>query len=104
MFQARRVPVNLTGCAAPEVDEASLIAQFASQSDRDDFKNRMRAATADWADKTGRSITLASSGQAGNVTIKASNDQIIRNKTGEVAPDDANPADSSLSLSSLPAS
>ncbi len=80
---------KLTGDISYSFDEAALNAAFnGDQAKIQDFKDRMTAAANDWATKTGRTITAAPPGQAGNVTIRASSSQDIRNKNGEVKIDE----------------
>jgi hypothetical protein len=68
---------NITYC----FDQQSL----SLLSNPDDFRNRINSATADWAQTTGRSITLVTSG-ACNVTIQATDDPEIQNLNGLVTP------------------
>jgi hypothetical protein len=51
-------------------NEQSLQARFPTQAARDEFKAKVQAAAADWAQKTGISITLAQTGQTANVTVQ----------------------------------
>lgn len=72
---------------------ATLLAIFNNdQQAVDDFRSRARTAAQDWASRTGISISEAPAGQAGNVTISASNSQTIRDAGAQV---DFDPSDSS---------
>lgn len=81
---------KLQGPITFSFNDTALASVFPTQAARDDFKSRTRTAAADWAQKTGVSITEAPSGQAGNVTITASSDSHIQDVDGEVSTDPAN--------------
>ena len=72
------------------IDEQSLA--LLPESARQDFRNRIAAAAADWGQRAGVSITQSASGQAGDVTVRISNTTSIRNDDGLVTID---PSDSS---------
>ncbi|HKB68282.1 MAG TPA: hypothetical protein VKC61_20645 [Pyrinomonadaceae bacterium] len=80
---------RLTGDITYSFDEASL-SLLSSDAERANFKSKMQAAAADWAQRTGRSITAAPAGQSGNVTIGISNSQTVRDNNGLVGIDPAN--------------
>jgi len=84
--------MKLTGNLTYSFDEASLNALLPTDADRQAFRTNMINAANDWAQRTGRSITQAPAGQAGNVTLRVNNDQQVRDGSGLVRPD---PADSS---------
>lgn len=61
---------NLPGNITYSFNDAEIAAAFGNDAAKiQDFKSRMAAATADWAQRTGRSITAAPAGQSGNVTF-----------------------------------
>ncbi|HKC62289.1 MAG TPA: hypothetical protein VKB86_01565 [Pyrinomonadaceae bacterium] len=65
--------------------DATLLAVFNNNQEAvDDFKSRARTAAQDWASRTGISISESPAGQAGNVTISASNSQTIRDAGAQV--------------------
>jgi hypothetical protein len=80
---------KLTGNISYSFDEASL-GLLSSDAARSNFKSKAGAAAADWAQRTGRSITAAGSGQSGNVTIRISSAQTVRDNNGLVGIDPAN--------------
>lgn len=82
---------KLTGNITYSFDELSL-SLLSSDEARQNFRSRAEAAAADWAQRTGRSITAAPSGQAGNVTIRINNSQTVRDNNGLVGIDPANSA------------
>lgn len=91
---------KLSGNISYSFDEAALNAAFHNDQIKiQDFKNRMAAAANDWAQKTGRSITAASSGQAGNVTITVSGSQEAHNRDGFPSIDPNNSARRIITLS-----
>lgn len=74
---------KLSGNLTYSFDEASLSAGFGNDANKiQDFKNRINAAAADWASKTGRTITVAPTGQTGNVTVSVSSSQFARDNNG----------------------
>lgn len=82
---------KLNGNISYSFDEASL-SILSSDAERQNFRSRVQAAAADWAQRTGRSVTAAPSGQSGNVTISVSNSQTVRDNNGLVGVDPANSA------------
>ncbi len=80
---------KLTGNVTYSFDQASLNL-LSSDEARDNFRSVMRAAAADWAQQTGRSITEAPAGQSGNVTIRINSDPAIRDASGLVSHDPGN--------------
>lgn len=80
---------KLTGNITYSFDEASL-ALLASDEARQNFRSQIAAAATDWAQRTGRSVTQAPSGQTGNVTVTINNIQEVRDNNGFVRIDPAN--------------
>ncbi len=64
---------GLTGAITYSINEASLAA-LPSDAARQDFRNRIADATANWSQTAGISITQAPTGQAGRVTVDISTD------------------------------
>ena len=80
--------------------DADLLAMFNNnQQAVDDFKSRARTAAQDWATRSGVSISEAQPGQAGNVTISASNSQTIRDAGAQVAIDPSNASRRTITFS-----
>ena len=89
---------KLTGNITYSYDEQSL-GLLSSDAARQNFKSKVDAAAADWAQRTGRTISLAPTGQSGNVTVGISNAQTVRDNNGDVGPDPTNPARRTLQFS-----
>ena len=89
---------RLTGNITYSFDEASL-ALLSSDAARANFRSTVQAAAADWAQRTGRSISQAPAGESGNVTVRISSDQDIRDNNGRVAIDPANSARRTMDFS-----
>jgi hypothetical protein len=70
---------NITYC----FDEASLTEKLGNATTIQDFKNRIDAAATDWATKTGKSISRASSGSC-NVTVRINDSTTIQDLNGRV--------------------
>jgi hypothetical protein len=80
----------LTGNLTYTFDQASLDTLFNGNTTKiKDFKNRMDAAAQDWATKTGRTITRASSG-TGDVTIGVNGSVTTSIEKGSVSVDPVN--------------
>lgn len=80
---------KLTGDISYSFDEASL-ALLPSDEARANFRSQIEGAATDWAQRTGRSITAAPSGQTGNVTVRVNNSQTVRDNNGFVGIDPEN--------------
>lgn len=69
---------------------------FLTQDDANNFRDRLRAAAADWATKTGVSITEASSG---DVRIRVSGAGFYTASNGKVEPDQNHPGSKVMTFS-----
>ena len=77
-------------------DNDQIDPRFTSPDDADNFRDRLRAAAADWATKTGTSISEGSSGQ---VRIRVSGISHSRDVNGEVEPDQNHPGSMVMTFS-----
>ncbi|MCM3905734.1 MAG: hypothetical protein ND866_28920 [Pyrinomonadaceae bacterium] len=69
---------------------------FLTANEADDFRSRLRAAAADWAFKTGVSIT---EGSSGTVRIRVSGASFYTSLNGVVDPDQSNPGGKVMTFS-----
>jgi hypothetical protein len=97
---AGETTTKLSGAITYSFDEASIAALLNNDPIKiQDFKSRVTTAANDWANKTGRSITVAPSGQPGNVTVKMDNSLDTHNENGIVTIDSSNTVRRILTIS-----